>query len=157
MAKQQGTKVIADNRRARHEYEILERMEAGVVLTGTEVKSLRQGRSNLSDSYAQIIQGEVYVIGWHISPYEQGNRFNPDPMRRRKLLLHRSEIDRLDGRIHQDGMTLVPLKLYFKDSRVKMELGIARGKKLHDKRDAAAERSAEKAMRQAVRQHRRQG
>lgn len=151
MAKQDSSKTIAVNRRAFHDYEIVERFEAGLVLTGTEVKSLRQGRSNLSDSYATIIRGEAYVIGWHISPYEQGNRYNPDPLRDRKLLLHRREIDHLDGQIHQQGLTLVPLKLYFKNGKVKMELGLARGKKLHDKRAASAERSAEKAIRRVLR------
>lgn len=155
MAKKQGIKIIAENRRAFHDYEILERFEAGIVLTGTEVKSLRQGRSNLSDSYAAIMNNEAYIIGWHISPYEQGNRYNPDPARSRKLLLHRREIDRLDGQTRSQGLTLVPLKLYFKDSRVKVELGLARGKKLHDKRESAAERSAEKQIRRVLREGRR--
>ncbi len=155
MARQNGIKIISNNRRAFHDYEILERLEAGVVLTGTEVKSLRQGKTNLSDSYATIMNQEAFIIGWHISPYEQGNRYNPDPDRSRKLLLHRREIDRLDGQTRSGGLTLVPLKLYFKDSKVKVELGLARGKKMYDKREAAAERSAEKAIRKVLREGRR--
>lgn len=138
--------VIATNRKARHDYHILQAIEAGIVLTGTEVKSLRLGRANLKESYARIENGEVFLHGMHISPYEQGNRYNPDPRRTRKLLLHRYEIRRLTGKVQEKGLTLVPLKLYFLNGKVKVELALVRGKKEYDKRRAIAERDAQRDM-----------
>ena len=129
-----GTKLIAVNRKARHEYFVLETFEAGIELVGTEVKSLRMGGVNLKDSWCTVDDGELFVKGMHISPYEKGNIFNRDPFRVRKLLMHKREIMRLLGRVKQDGLTLIPLSLYFKSSRVKMELGLCKGKQLHDKR-----------------------
>ena len=146
MAKQRGIKTIADHRKAFHEYHILERFEAGLVLSGTEVKSIRGGRVNLNDSYAQIKNGELFLIGMHVSPYEQGNRYNPDPMRDRKLLMHKREISHLYGQIKQEGLTLIPTKLYFKDGRVKIEIALAKGKKDYDKRQTEIKRTAEKEM-----------
>lgn len=145
-----GTKQIAENRKARHEYFVLETYEAGIELIGTEVKSIRNGSVNLKDSWCSIDNGEMYIKGMHISPYEKGNIFNRDPMRVRKLLLHRKEIDRLYGTLKQDGLTLIPLSLYFKDSRVKVQLGLCRGKKLHDKREASAQRDAKRQIERAV-------
>jgi len=145
-------KIITENRKARHDYHIEETYEAGIELTGTEVKSLRAGRANLRDSYAEVRQGEVYLVNAHISPYEQGNRFNHDPKRPRKLLLHRAEINRLAGRVQQKGLTLVPLRLYFKGSWAKVELALARGKKLYDRREDIAARDAEREMRRAARE-----
>lgn len=139
-------KVVAQNKKARHDYFIEETIEAGIVLSGTEVKSIRQGKLNLKDSYASIEHGEVILSGMHISPYEQGNIFNKDPIRDRKLLLHRSEINRLLGLTQQKGLTLVPVQAYLKHGRVKIELGIARGKKLYDKRDDIAERDAKREI-----------
>lgn len=141
-----GVKVIAQNKKARHDYFIEQTLEAGIVLSGTEVKSIRQGKVNLKDSYAMIEGGEVMLNGMHISPYEQGNIFNKDPLRDRKLLLHRSEISRLIGYTQQKGLALVPLQLYFKRGKVKLELGIAKGKKLYDKRDDIAERDAKREI-----------
>mgnify|MGYP001172748922 CR=1 FL=1 len=145
------SKVITENRKARHDYFIEETYEAGIALKGTEVKSLRAGKVNLKDSYAQVENGEMYIFNMHISPYEQGNRFNVDPVRPRKLLLHKSEINRLYGKVKQQGLTLVPLKLYFKRGRVKVELALARGKKLYDKREAMAERDARRDVERAMR------
>jgi SsrA-binding protein len=142
----EGEKTVALNRQARHEYFVEESYETGIVLKGTEVKSIRAGRMNLKDSYATIENGEVILSGMHISPYEQGNIFNKDPLRDRKLLLHKYEIRKLIGYIQQKGLTLVPLKLYFKKGRVKLELGVAKGKKLHDKRDDMAERDAKREI-----------
>lgn len=142
----EGIKVIAQNKKARHDYFIEQTMEAGIVLSGTEVKSIRQGKVNMKDSYATIEKGEVIINGMHISPYEQGNIYNKDPMRDRKLLLHRSEINRLIGITQQKGMSLVPLQLYFKRGKVKVELGIAKGKKLYDKREDIAERDAKREI-----------
>jgi len=142
-------KQIAQNRKARHDYFILETIEAGINLCGTEVKSVRASKVNLKDSYIDIKDGEAYVVGMHISPYEQGNIHNRDPLRRRKLLLHRREINRLFGLVKQDGLTLIPLSLYFKGSLIKMEAGVAKGKKLHDKRASDAERGAERDIRRA--------
>ncbi len=139
-------KVIAQNKKARHDYFIEQTLEAGIVLSGTEVKSIRQGKVNLKDSYASVENGEVILSGMHISPYEQGNIFNKDPMRDRKLLLHKFEIRKLIGYIQQKGLTLVPIQLYFKNGRVKLELGVAKGKKLHDKRDDIAERDAKREI-----------
>ncbi len=144
--KSAGIKSIAQNKKAFHDYFIDDRFEAGIELFGTEVKSIRQGNVNLKDSFCAVKNDELFVYGMHISPYEKGNIFNREPRRPRRLLMHKREIRRLNARIMQDGMTLVPLSLYFKDSRVKIEIGLARGKKLHDKRDAAAERSAKREI-----------
>lgn len=138
----EGRKTIVQNRKARHDYFIEETYEAGIALTGTEVKSLRLGRANLQDSYATIKDGEVFVYGLHISPYDMGNRFNHDPLRVKKLLLHRYEINKLIGHTQRQGLTLVPLSLYFKKGKVKVELAIAKGKKLYDKRDDIAKKDA---------------
>ena len=138
----EGIKTIVQNRKARHDYFIEETIEAGIELTGTEVKSLRLGKANLRDSYAAIKDGEVFVHGLHISPYDMGNRFNHDPLRVKKLLLHRHEINRLSGLIQRQGLTLVPLSLYFKRGKVKVELAIAKGKKLYDKREDIAKKDA---------------
>ncbi len=145
------TKNIATNRRARHEYYIEESMEAGVVLTGTEVKSLRRGKGNLNDSYAQIKGTEIILYNCHISPYDYGNRFNHDPLRPRKLLLHKEEIRRLIGKTKEKGFTLVPLSMYFdQKNRVKVELALARGKKMYDKREDLAKKDAEREMARAL-------
>ncbi len=146
MAIQKGTKLIAENRKARHEYYILETFEAGIALIGTEVKSLRAGNVNLKDSWCDISGGEMYLKGAHINPYEKGNLFNRDPMRDRKLLMHRREIERLFQEIKQQGLTLIPLSFYFKDSRVKVAVGLCRGKKLYDNRATEAARSAQREM-----------
>ena len=142
MAKQTGKKEICANRKAFHEYFVLERYEAGIELAGTEVKSIRAGQVNLKDSFCTVKDGELFVRGMHISPYEHGNIFNKDPVRPRRLLMHKREIMKLNSRIMQDGVALVPLSLYFKDSRVKLELGLCKGKKLHDKRDSEADRQS---------------
>lgn len=145
------TRLIAENRQARHEYFVLETVEAGIALVGTEVKSLRNGAVNLKDSYATVSRAmEVWVEGMHVSPYEQGNIFNHDPRRPRKLLLHKREIHRLMGQVQQDGVTLVPLSLYFKSGKVKVQLGICRGKKLYDKRATAAKRDVERVIDRAT-------
>ena len=141
-----GTKVIAVNRKARHDYFVEDTFECGIALAGTEVKSLRAGTVNLKDSYCIIKNGELFVISMHISPYEKGNIFNRDPMRQRKLLMHRREINRLFGLVKQDGYSLIPLSLYFKGSRVKLEMGLCKGKKLHDKRESTARRDADREM-----------
>ncbi len=135
-------KVITVNRSARHEYFVLETFEAGIELFGTEVKSLRAGTVNLKDSYCRVDDGELFVYGMHVSPYERGNIFNRDPLRPRKLLMHKREIVRLLGQVTRDGCTLIPLSLYFSGSRVKVELGLCKGKKLYDKRESDAKRSA---------------
>lgn len=145
MAKEE-IKVVAQNKKARHDYFIEQTLEAGIVLSGTEVKSIRQGKVNLKDSYATIENGEVILNGMHISPYEQGNIFNKDPMRDRKLLLHRYEINKLIGYTQQKGMSLVPLQVYFKRGKVKIELAVAKGKKLYDKREDIAERDAKREI-----------
>ena len=147
---QKGIKIIAENRKAFHDYYIDERFEAGVALSGTEVKSLRAGKVNLRDSYCQVKDGEIYLIGVHISPYENGNRFNLDPDRTRKLLMHKKEIIRLYSKTKEDGLTLVPTKCYFKDSKVKFEIGLARGKKDYDKRDVEAQKQAKRDIDRAV-------
>ena len=144
MPKQLGKKEITANRKAFHEYFVLERFEAGVELAGTEVKSIRAGNVNLKDSFCTIKNGELFVRGMHISPYEQGNIFNRDPVRARRLLMHKREIVKLNARIMQDGVALIPLSLYFKDSKVKVELGLCKGKKLHDKRDSEADRQSKR-------------
>jgi len=155
MAKE-GTKLIVQNRKARHDYFIEESIEAGIALTGTEVKSLRLGRANLQDSYATVKDGEVFVHGLHISPYDMGNRFNHDPLRTRKLLLHRYEINKLIGHIQKKGLTLVPLSLYFKKGLVKVELAIARGKKLYDKREDIARKDAMREIDRRMKDYSRQ-
>ena len=139
-----NTRVIADNRAARHDYFVLEAIEAGIELKGTEVKSIRCGGVNLKDSWCEIKDCEIYVNGMHISPYEKGNIFNRDPRRVRRLLMHKNEIRRLFDKVRQEGLTLIPLKLYYKDSRVKMEVGLCKGKKLYDKREDIAKRDAKK-------------
>ena len=145
-SKTSGDRAIATNRRARHEYEILETVEAGLVLRGTEVKSLRDGLVNFKDSYASVRNGEGWLLGCHINPYSHGTDANHDPERDRKLLLHKREIARLSGKISERGLTLVPLRLYFKEGRAKVELGLARGKKLHDKRATLREREVRREM-----------
>lgn len=142
--KQTGKKEICANRKAFHEYFVLERYEAGIELAGTEVKSIRAGQVNLKDSFCTVKDRELFVRGMHISPYEHGNIFNKDPVRPRRLLMHKREIMKLNSRIMQDGVALVPLSLYFKDSRVKLELGLCKGKKLHDKRDSEADRQSKR-------------
>ncbi len=148
--KSDGTKPITRNKRARFDYQIEETLEAGLALTGTEVKACREGRANLSDSYAIIEEGEAWLLQCHISPYSHGNRTNHEPTRRRKLLLHRSEIQRLDVKISQEGRTLVPLRLYFKHGLAKAEIAVARGKKTVDRRHDIAKRDAERRMRQEL-------
>jgi SsrA-binding protein len=146
-----GEKTICQNRKARHNYHILETYEAGMVLKGTEVKSLRAGRANLKDSYARVQDGELWLENMHISPYEQGNRFNHDPTRARKLLMHKGEIMRLWGKTREKGLALVPLRVYFKNGRAKVELALAKGKKLHDKREEIAKRDAEREIARVAR------
>jgi SsrA-binding protein len=143
-------KTISENRKARHDYYVIEAFEAGIVLVGTEVKSLRQGGVNLKDAWCDVQGGEMYVKGMHISPYEKGNIFNKDPLRVRKLLLHKKEIMRLLGQTKQDGLTLIPLKLYFKGSKVKLQLGLCKGKKLYDKREVAAKKSAQRDIERSL-------
>ena len=144
MPHQQGIKTIAQNRKAFHDYFVEEKIECGIALFGTEVKSIRQGRVNLKESWAQIRKEEVWVEGMHISPYEKGNIFNRDPLRVRRLLMHKREILKLNARVMQDGVALIPLSLYFKDSRVKVELGLCKGKKLYDKRQSDADRESKR-------------
>ncbi|MDZ7266409.1 MAG: SsrA-binding protein SmpB [candidate division KSB1 bacterium] len=144
-------KIIAQNRKARHDYEILATYEAGIVLQGTEVKSLREGRANLKDAYAAVRDDEVWLYGVHISPYSHGNLNNHDPERDRKLLLHRNEIRRLIGKTRETGLTLVPLQLYFKNGRVKVELALAKGRKQYDKRQAIAKRDSDRELARALR------
>ncbi|HAA90046.1 MAG TPA: SsrA-binding protein [Peptococcaceae bacterium] len=145
-AKGEPIRVVAENRKARHDYFIDETYEAGIALVGTEVKSLRLGKVSLRDSYAVIQNGEVFLHNMHISPYEKGNRFNHDPKRSRKLLLHKQEIKRLLGKTQQRGYTLIPLRVYFKRGKAKVELALARGKKLHDKREEIARRDAQREL-----------
>ena len=146
-----GTKIVAQNKKAFHDYFIEEKLEAGIVLTGTEVKSIRAGKVNLRDSYAAVEGGELFLHGVHISPYEQGNINNHDPLRTRKLLVHAREIQRLFGKAQMAGYTLVPTKLYFKDGRVKVEIGLAKGKAQYDKRQTLAKKDAEREMERALR------
>ena len=150
-----SVKIVARNREAYHEYFVEEEMEAGIELCGTEVKSIRQGGVNLKDSWCSIDNGELFVKGMHISPYEKGNIFNKDPMRVRRLLMHRREINRLYGMVKQDGLTLIPISLYFKGSRVKMQLGLCKGKKLHDKRDDMARRDAKREIERSLKERNR--
>ena len=144
--KKENGKIIAENRKARHDYFVDEVYEAGVELFGTEVKSVRGGSCNLKDSYCEIDKGELFALGVHISPYEQGNIFNKEPLRPKRLLMHKKEIMKLAGLVSRDGYTLVPLSLYFKGSRVKMAIGLCRGKKLYDKREATAKRDANRII-----------
>ena len=148
-------KTIAQNKKARHDHFVEETYEAGIELCGTEVKSLRAGRVNLKDSWCSIVDGEIFVNGMHISPYEQGNIFNRDPMRVRKLLMHKIEILKLYGTVKQTGYSLIPISLYFKDSKVKLQVGLCKGKKLYDKRADMAERSAKRDMERAIKEQRR--
>ena len=150
---QPAERVVAHNRRARHDYAILETVEAGLVLTGTEVKSLRAGKASLAEAYATVEGKEAVVRQLHIPPYEQGNRWNPDPVRARKLLLHRAEIEKLAAAVARKGHTIVPLKLYFSKGYAKLLLGVARGKQTHDKRHAIAERDAKREMARAVKRN----
>ncbi|WP_016699919.1 SsrA-binding protein SmpB [Actinoalloteichus spitiensis] len=150
MAKERGQKVIASNKRARHDYSVLDSYEAGIALMGTEVKSLRAGRASLVDAFATVDDGEVWLRGLHIPEYAQGTWTNHTPRRTRKLLLHKAEILRLIGKTKESGLSLVPLSLYFKDGKVKVELALAKGRKAHDKRQAIAKRDAEREMERAV-------
>ena len=145
-----NTKLIAKNPTAFHNYTINDKLEVGIVLSGTEIKSIRNGKANLKDSYAVIKNGEVYIVGMHISPYEQGNIFNKAPLRDRKLLLNRREINKLVGLVKQKGCSLVPISMYFKGSLVKLELGVGKGKKLYDKREDIAKKDAERRMKQQL-------
>lgn len=148
--KASGVKSVAQNKKAFHDYFVFERFEAGISLSGTEVKSIRQGAVNLKDSFCAVKDGELFVRGMHISPYEKGNIFNKEPMRPRRLLMHKREINKLGNRIKQDGLTLIPLSLYFKGPLVKVELGLCKGKKLHDKRDSEAQKDASREMERTI-------
>lgn len=150
-----GTKTVATNRKAYHDYYITERFEAGIELSGTEVKSIRQGAVNLKDSYCTVKNGELFVRGMHISPYEKGNIFNREPMRARKLLMHKREIMKLAGRVQQDGFALVPVSVYFKGPHVKVEIALAKGKKLHDKRESERSRDADREIDKALKERNR--
>lgn len=152
LEKNAAIKTVADNRKARHDYHIHESYEAGLVLTGTEVKSLRAGKANLKDAYAKIEKSELMLHNMHISPYDAGNRFNHEPLRTRKLLMHRSEIDKLVGKTQEKGYTLVPLKLYFTHGIAKIQIGLATGKKNYDKRQDMAERDAKREIDRAFRE-----
>lgn len=149
--KKSGNRIIAQNKKAWHEYFVDEKYEAGIALYGTEVKSIRNGAVNLKDSYCDIKNGEIFVKGMHISPYEQGNIFNKDPLRDKKLLMHKREILKLHGLVSQKGFALIPLSLYFSGSNVKVEIGLCRGKKLYDKRDDAAKRDADRVIERSMR------
>lgn len=153
MQKESGeTKILAANRQAGHNFLLLDRFEAGVVLSGTEVKSARDGNVQLKDAYAEVVGNEAWLVNAHISPYTHGNRMNHDPLRRRKLLLHRDEIDKLLGKTRERGLTLVPTRMYLKSGRIKCEIALARAKKLHDKREAERERTTQAEARDAMRQ-----
>lgn len=151
MPYQKGIKPVAQNRKAFHDYFVEERYECGLELFGTEVKSIRQGRVNLKESWAVVRKGEIWVEGMHISPYEQGNQFNRDPLRPKRLLLHKAEIRKLDAQVMRQGYTLVPLEIYLKDGRMKLQLGLCKGKQTHDKRDSAAKRDADRDIQRALR------
>ena len=146
-----GTKLIANNKKAYHDYFILEKYEAGIVLHGTEVKSLRMGKCSIKEAFIRVEDGEMFIYGMHVSPYEKGNIFNKDPLRVRKLLLHKKEIDKIFGKMKEKGNTVVPLQVYFSGSLVKVEIGLAKGKKLYDKREASARRDAKREMDRASR------
>ncbi|MCI5598836.1 MAG: SsrA-binding protein SmpB [Ruminococcus sp.] len=148
----ESTKTIAQNKKAHHDYFVLESYEAGIELCGTEVKSLRAGRVNLKDSWCNIVDGEIFVNGMHISPYDHGNVFNKDPMRVRRLLMHKKEILKLFGTLQQQGLSLIPISLYFKGSKVKMQVGLCKGKKLYDKRATMAERDAKRNIDRALKE-----
>lgn len=148
----ESTKTIAQNKKAHHDYFVLESYEAGIELCGTEVKSLRAGRVNLKDSWCNIVDGEIFVNGMHISPYDHGNVFNKDPMRVRRLLMHKKEILKLFGTLQQQGLSLIPISLYFKGSKVKMQVGLCKGKKLYDKRASMAERDAKRNIDRALKE-----
>lgn len=152
MNNKETEQVIARNKKAYHDYFVLETYEAGIELYGTEIKSIRKGRVNLKDSFCSVDNGEMFTIGMHISPYEQGNIFNRDPMRKKKLLLHKKEIMKLFGQSQQQGLSIVPLQLYIKDGRAKLEIGLCKGKKLHDKREVAAKRDAERTIDRALKE-----
>ena len=152
--KKTNLKTIAENRKARHEYFVLQSFEAGIELAGTEVKSVRAGGVNLKDSYCRVIDGEMILVGMHISPYSQGNIFNKDPLRPRRMLMHKREIVRLYGEVKQQGLALIPLSLYFKGSRVKVQLGLCKGKKLYDKRDTEAKREMDREAQRAQKRSR---
>jgi SsrA-binding protein len=154
VAKASGVKQVCTNKKAFHDYFVLDGFEAGIELYGTEVKSIRQGNVNLKDSFCTIKDGELFARGVHVSPYEKGNIFNRDPMRPKRLLMHKREIMRLQAKVMQDGVALIPLSLYFKDSRLKLELGLCKGKKLYDKRDSDAKRSAQREMDRAMKERR---
>ena len=153
MAKKQGVKPVAENRKARHDYFIEETYECGIELKGTEVKSMRQGKVNLKESFAHVKNGEMLVEGIHISPYDHGSYFNTDPLRPKRLLLHKNEIRKLAQQVQRQGYTLVPLSVYLKNGRMKLSLGVCVGKHLHDKRDAMAEKTAKRDMERAMRTH----
>ena len=155
MAKKKGMKLIANNKKAFHDYFIEDTYEAGIALAGTEVKSLRMGKCSIKESFIRVENGEVYIYGMHISPYEKGNVFNKDPLRDRKLLMHKREILKLFGLVGKEGYTLVPLKLYFKGSRVKVEVGLCKGKKLYDKRDSLAKKEAGRDIERAMKERNR--
>ena len=157
MARRQGEKLVADNRRARHEFELLERIEAGLVLQGTEVKALREGRATIERAFADVRGNEIWLVGANIAAYDKGGFANHDPERDRKLLLHRREIDRLRGRVQERGLTLVPTRLYFKGGRAKVELALARGKELRDKRRDIAKREADRQIERALKSRSRAG
>jgi SsrA-binding protein len=145
-----GEKVITVNKKAGFLYNISEKIEAGIVLSGTEIKSIRKGSASIKESFAKPVKGEMFIFGMHIAPYDHGNIFNKDPLRPRKLLLHKKEIDKLLGKVNQDGMTIVPTRLYYKRGRVKVELGVGKGKNVHDKREAIKKRDDERNMQRAA-------
>jgi SsrA-binding protein len=147
---EKGVKIIAPNKKAYHDYFVIEKYEAGIELFGTEIKSLRSGQVNLKDSFCKVYNGELYVVGMHISPYEKGNIFNKDPLRLKKLLMHKEEIIKLISFVAKDGYSLIPLSLYFKGSRVKVEVGVCKGKKLYDKRESDAKRDAQRTIERAT-------
>ncbi len=151
MDKDSGIKLVAQNKKAYHDYFVTEKLEAGIELFGTEVKSIRQGKINLKDSWCFIKDGEIFVNGMHISPYEQGNIFNRDPLREKRLLMHKREIRRLFALVKQDGLAIVPLSVYFKNGRAKVEIGVCKGKKLYDKRETAAKRDAQRDIERGMR------
>lgn len=150
-----GIKVVARNKKATHDYHIEETFEAGIVLTGTEIKSIRKGKINLQDAYARVTKGELFVVGMHISPFEQGNRYNVDPTRTRKLLMHKKEISKLIGQIKVKGLTLIPLDLHLRDGFAKLQLALGKGKKLYDKRATAAKRDADRMIERKIKEQNR--
>ena len=152
MEKNSGIKIVAQNKKAYHDYFVLEKLEAGIELFGTEVKSIRQGKINLKDSWCFVKDGEMFVNGMHISPYDHGNIFNRDPMRVRKLLMHKKEIMRLLGTTKQEGLTLIPISIYFKKGRAKVQVGLCKGKKLYDKRDVAAKKDAQRTIERSLKE-----